>query len=48
MQIKGGKFDLDGALQVSAMSGDPQKPKNVAIIGKDCSAIDTADRFVIF
>ncbi|KAJ6639544.1 General odorant-binding protein 19d [Pseudolycoriella hygida] len=42
--VANGKFSMEGALQLAGMSGDPQKPKNVAVIGADCVSLDVVDR----
>ncbi len=44
--MKDGKFSIEGSVQIAGMSGDPQKPKNVATIGADCISVVGADRFV--
>lgn len=37
---------MEGAIQISVMSGDPQKPKNVEVAGAGCASIVAADKFV--
>lgn len=47
MQIKDGKFSLEGTVQVAGMGGEPQKAKDVATIGIECVSIVPDDRLVL-